>query len=461
VGPVRRGPQFRPAGNPTASPEVDATPRITASLASRRSLLVGAGFVAATALGGMQLHRSRHVHVPLFSETVAVDGTGHRSLVAATDADKLLPRSRVVQGVNSATALTRENAWLDTLSGLGKCEELGSLLRAAAQDLYVLSAGLPAAVAGWSPKWRYVWPRDTAHVAVAFDALGRRDLAQAQLDYLATVQRPDGAFEARYDPWSGAKPDSRSVQLDGCGWYLWGVARVGRTDSSWLLEHRNSVTRTLRRIIAALDAKGRPPAVPDYWEVEPGAPTLGTAAVLLAGLEKGVELARIYADSSLERDCRSAHAALARCVIRDFADHGYPREIGGAEPDAAVTFLSPFYQSALQPPGYVDALRTYEKRARRPAGGVAPGAGWKNDGISWTPQVALLAGAYASIGQAAEAARLCVWLGNHRTRAGSFPEKVLHDGKPAAVAPLAWTAALVISTLTMNRNPPVCESALS
>ena len=28
--------------------------------------------------------------------------------------------------------------------------------------------------------------------------------------------------------------------------------------------------------------------------------------------------------------------------------------------------------------------------------------------------------------------------------AGSFPEKVLYDGRPAAVAPLAWTAALVV-----------------
>jgi hypothetical protein len=30
---------------------------------------------------------------------------------------------------------------------------------------------------------------------------------------------------------------------------------------------------------------------------------------------------------------------------------------------------------------------------------------------------------------------------------GSFPEKVLWDGQPAAVAPLAWTAALAILTI--------------
>lgn len=36
------------------------------------------------------------------------------------------------------------------------------------------------------------------------------------------------------------------------------------------------------------------------------------------------------------------------------------------------------------------------------------------------------------------------WLATHRTGAGSLPEKVLFDGRPAAVAPLAWTAANVL-----------------
>ena len=80
----------------------------------------------------------------------------------------------------------------------------------------------------------------------------------------------------------------------------------------------------------------------------------------------------------------------------------------------------------------------------RPAGGVAPGVGWKDDGISWTPETALFAAAWAAIGHHDRAESLLRWLGDHRTDAGSFPEKVLFDGRPAAVAPLAWTAALVV-----------------
>ena len=79
----------------------------------------------------------------------------------------------------------------------------------------------------------------------------------------------------------------------------------------------------------------------------------------------------------------------------------------------------------------------------RPAGGLAPGASWKDDGISWTPETALFAAAWAATGHRPRAEALLGWLGAHRTDAGSFSEKVLHDGRPAAVAPLAWTASLV------------------
>jgi GH15 family glucan-1,4-alpha-glucosidase len=39
------------------------------------------------------------------------------------------------------------------------------------------------------------------------------------------------------------------------------------------------------------------------------------------------------------------------------------------------------------------------------------------------------------------------WLDSHRTALGSLPEKVLWDGSPSAVAPLAWTCALTLLAL--------------
>ena len=58
----------------------------------------------------------------------------------------------------------------------------------------------------------------------------------------------------------------------------------------------------------------------------------------------------------------------------------------------------------------------------------------------------------AEAGEVARATVLLDWLDRHRTTAGSLPEKVLNDGRPAAVAPLAWTAALTLLTVSAVRG---------
>jgi len=81
---------------------------------------------------------------------------------------------------------------------------------------------------------------------------------------------------------------------------------------------------------------------------------------------------------------------------------------------------------------------------RRPAGGLAPGAGWKDDGISWTPETALFALTAAATGQQGRARSWLGWLQAHSTALGALPEKVLSDGSPAGPAPLTFTDALVV-----------------
>ena len=83
----------------------------------------------------------------------------------------------------------------------------------------------------------------------------------------------------------------------------------------------------------------------------------------------------------------------------------------------------------------------------RPAGGLAPGEGWKQDGISWTPQTSLYAWVAAGTGDRATAEGWLSWIDAHRTPSGAIPEKVLADGAPAAVAPLSWSAACVLLAL--------------
>jgi len=120
--------------------------------------------------------------------------------------------------------------------------------------------------------------------------------------------------------------------------------------------------------------------------------------------------------------------------------------ITGHERDAAVAFLLPPFTRNVRP----DVHRAWinaGNEMRRPAGGLSPGVGWTKDDVSWTPETALFALAAASSGEPTLALAWVSWLDTHRTVLGSLPEKVTAQGRPASVAPLAWTAALVVLTL--------------
>ncbi|MGB2935412.1 MAG: hypothetical protein WBB91_09065, partial [Nostocoides sp.] len=54
--------------------------------------------------------------------------------------------------------------------------------------------------------------------------------------------------------------------------------------------------------------------------------------------------------------------------------------------------------------------------------------------------------AWAAAGEVGRARALVDWVAAHRTGAGSIPEKVLYDGRPAEVAPLGWSSALAVLT---------------
>ena len=256
-------------------------------------------------------------------------------------------------------------------------------------------------------------------------------------------------FEARYDPNTRRTPDERVAQLDGSAWVVWGahqlaVAAPGRA-VELLTPLQPMLVRSATRLMSVIDSRTHlPKASSDYWELVEHSVTLGTAASVLAGLRSATEVLPLVGEPLLAEQTRAAAESLSAAVHGQFGAAGYPRLLDDSAADAAVTFLA----APIGPAGADDAVLTAMARAQaemsRPAGGVAPGVGWKDDGISWTPETALFAAAWAASGHRDRAESLLGWLGDHRTDAGSFPEKVLYDGRPAAVAPLAWTAALVV-----------------
>jgi GH15 family glucan-1,4-alpha-glucosidase len=390
----------------------------------------------------------------LYSETVLLDAAGDRFLFAGGGETQTFPGTRVtVADPANLSEVERhliddQLRWSRDAATPGDDGPYEGMIADAVVDIRTLTLDNGAVVAGWSPRWRYVWPRDASFVAVAMAELGHYEDALALLEFLAALQYSDGRFEARFLPDGSGVPDDRGIQLDGSGWVLWAsgevVARMPvaqRADAVARLEPL--ITRSGQTLQQArLTDDGLPPASPDFWETPASSPTLGTAAPWLAGARAAADLASLVGDEERAQDMAGLADHLASAVAEHFAPT-YPRMPGRADPDAAVAFMLPPF-TAVADAEIVAAWRRAAKMMERPAGGVAPGAGWRNDGVSWTPQTSLFALTAASTGHCADAAYWLDWLDEHRTGYGSLPEKVLADGSPAAVAPLTWTAANVI-----------------
>ena len=398
----------------------------------------------------------RTATVDLYAEGVVATPDGPRS-VPAGEVPELHPGSRVPvdDGGTADEALAAEQRdWLAAGVVPGADGPYADMVTDALLDLRTLVLDDGAAVAAWTPHWRYVWPRDASFVAVALARTGHVEDALEVLGFLADVQAADGSFQARYLPdGSGDVPDDREAQTDGTGWVLWAAGQVvaaAPADARAATAERLAplVRRAAASAVGLVADDALPAASPDYWERPERELTLGTVAPLLAGLEAAGGVLTLLGDDEAAAEARDAAVRTRAAVEREFGDAtAYGRYADGALPDAASAFTLPPFQPAPLA-GAPEAWLASADAMARPAGGLAPGAGWKQDGISWTPQTSLYALTAAANGYDAEARERLDWLDAHRTAMGALPEKVLADGSPAAVAPLAWTAACVVLAVT-------------
>lgn len=342
--------------------------------------------------------------------------------------------------------------WLSLGSVPGRGTRWAEMSRTALLDLHRLSRQNGAVAAGPAGPWNYAWPRDTAFVAVALARTGHHAEAIQALAFLGRSQRPDGGFEARYLLDGGGPPDDRERQADGAGWALWAAWEVSRSAAEvGAPSTSRSMLDSATRFVLDLTNNGRqlPQASPDYWEVGVRRTSLGTAAPLLAGLQASQQMYAALGEPALAGRSGAAASRLRTLIEERFADgwerFGSQGRRDGGGLDAAVTFMMPPFARSPSS-GLVDAWLRYQSEAVRTAGGLAPGTQWKQDGISWTPETALVAYSAAMSGRPEISEHWMDWLNDHRTPWGSLPEKVLASGAPAGPAPLAWTAALVVLT---------------
>lgn len=345
--------------------------------------------------------------------------------------------------------LLADQSWLDEGVVPGTSTRWVRMVRFALVDLHLLiDPREGSTAAGAAAHWAYTWPRDSAFYAVAMAMTGHTELAITILEHLQDLQARDGSFEARYLRTSEGVPDNRAPQPDGPALVLWALRAVIHHVP---LDDRRAVLRRLRRlhersvtfVLAATgDGTRLPSAAPDYWEVAEKEVTLGTAAPMAAALDAAAELYGARGLPGRAATLRRAAVSFTAVVHDAFGPGGYQRYVDHGGQDAATCYLMPpFVQQTRR--GVREAWLGYQAGAARPGGGLAPGMSWHDDGVSWTPEVAMVAMTAAASGETAIAEAWLDWLDATRTSWESLPEKVLADGSPAGPAPLGWTAACV------------------
>jgi GH15 family glucan-1,4-alpha-glucosidase len=325
-------------------------------------------------------------------------------------------------------------------------------------DLRVLVRPDGAVAAAWHRGWKYAWPRDSSWVAAALSVTGHAATAYAVLRFIARGQLPSGRWAARYQL-SGDTPvrDGRPSELDANGWFPWAVwfwyttQRHQASARPDLLTLWPAVRRAADTAVTLLGAGGLPPASMDYWEDKVSAVTLGVAAPLDTGLRAAADLARSLGDRSAARSWSAAAHRLGHAIRASFGATGYqrtPAPSSGA--DSAVTFLGPPFEPA--DPGVRSAVSKAAQQLTTPAGGIQPGSAWRGSDDAWTPETGFFALYDAASGNRRGAAHWLGWLASHRTAAGSLPEQVSSNGRPASVAPLAWADAIALLAMTAGQR---------
>lgn len=375
-------------------------------------------------------------------------------------AQRLQPVAVAAQDPGAQQQITESRDWLAAGRVPGRTTAEKQAAERALLSMRALLQPGGGFAAGWESAWKYNWPRDSAFASAAFARTGHDTEAYDILRYSARTQRADGTWEARTKLDGSGPPDGRSWQLDANGWVPWAAwqwyrsapanTRTARLDAIYPM-----IRKAADRAAALLDARGLPPASPDYWELDTTTANIGTAAPLLSGLNASADLARSLGRAEDEAHWNAAAKRLSAGIARYFAPLGYQRTLDGLHGrDSAAAFMAPPFNAA--PAGLAGALDSTQRALLLPNGGLTPGNdpdhSWGS--YAWTASTTFFALAWAGLGQTKKADAVLTWVLSKRNALGELPETVNGSGRPSAVAPLGWTASLLtLSLLTLGGDP--------
>ncbi|MEM1729040.1 MAG: glycoside hydrolase family 15 protein [Candidatus Jordarchaeales archaeon] len=302
--------------------------------------------------------------------------------------------------------------------------------------------------------YRYVWGRDGAFVAYAFDIAGHHELSRKFYAWCSGLEKKNGLLFQRYCCDGTLASQWREVQLDETGTVLWGLEKhVEMTgDYKFLSSVLNMVEEMADGLASSVDERGLLSPCFDLWEERKGIHAYSTAAAH-AGLESAVKMIEEVGGSEKVEVWRGAARRL-RESFNNFFWNGkhFVRTLNQRDlkadttPDSSLLGLAvPF--SFVEPTNFkMRATAEWIEKELMRGGGVLR---YKRDkyfgGNPWTVTTLWLALYKAELGLEEEAMKLAEWCLSHSNELGLLPEQVhRRKGTPLSATPLGWAHAFLV-----------------
>ena len=330
--------------------------------------------------------------------------------------------------------------------------------------------------------YAYVWPRDAAICAMAFDISGFQEVSRSIFSFCDRIMSDDGYFAHKY--WSDGSPGSSwhaliddagqqqlPIQIDETALVLYALWKHFEKyqDVEFISKvYPKLVIKTADFLKSYISQKtGLPKPSFDIWE-EKGGTFTATTACVYAALSAAAKFAEVFYDKKRQTELNKVAGQIKESILNNFYDNKLKRFIKGfysngqrdTTVDSSLSFI--FLSETLEPEDkrVLETMRTLEEKLwiNEVVGGMAR---YENDeyfrvskniqGNPWIICTLWLARWYiakaTSKNDLSKALDLLGWAVKHASPSGILAEQIdPFNGNLISVSPLSWSHAEFVIT---------------